>query len=167
MSASENTGRSNRPLIAFVFAIPIAILGGLIGLGGAEFRLPGLVAILGRWLRVSCLAWRLGWSAAYWVSPGVNSSSQCLSLRLAQMSRSLEQEACLSACLPSLLVARRGAFAECQALRETVAPMGVGSVIGAVIGGLLMGIISASLLKLGLGAILIFSAVRMFRHAQH
>jgi hypothetical protein len=29
-------------LIAFLSAIPIAILGGLIGLGGAEFRLPVL-----------------------------------------------------------------------------------------------------------------------------
>jgi hypothetical protein len=31
-------------LLAFTMAIPIAMLGGLIGLGGAEFRLP----VLGR-----------------------------------------------------------------------------------------------------------------------
>jgi uncharacterized membrane protein YfcA len=31
-----------RARIAFVFSVPIAILGGLIGLGGAEFRLPVL-----------------------------------------------------------------------------------------------------------------------------
>jgi uncharacterized membrane protein YfcA len=35
-----------RPLLAFVASIPIAILGGLIGLGGAEFRLPVLVGPL-------------------------------------------------------------------------------------------------------------------------
>lgn len=36
-----------RSLTAFLYAIPIAILGGLIGLGGAEFRLPVLVGPLG------------------------------------------------------------------------------------------------------------------------
>lgn len=39
---------------------------------------------------------------------------------------------------------RQGAFAEGQALKKTIAPMGVGSVIGAAIGGLLVGIIPAS-----------------------
>jgi uncharacterized protein len=33
--------------LAFVYSIPIAILGGLIGLGGAEFRLPVLAGLLG------------------------------------------------------------------------------------------------------------------------
>jgi len=42
--------------------------------------------------------------------------------------------------------------------------MGIGSVIGALIGGLLVGTIPASLLKIGLGIILIISAVRTFRH---
>lgn len=36
-------------LLAFAVAVPIAVLGGLIGLGGAEFRLPVLVG----WLRRS------------------------------------------------------------------------------------------------------------------
>lgn len=64
---------------------------------------------------------------------------------------------------------RQGAFTDRQALRETVAPMGVGSVIGAVLGGLLVGIAPASLLKIGLGIILIISAYRTFGHsrAQH
>jgi uncharacterized membrane protein YfcA len=59
--------------------------------------------------------------------------------------------------------ARRGSY-ERQPLRETVAPMAVGSVIGAVIGGLLVGIVPSSVLKLGLGLILIGSAVRVFRN---
>lgn len=37
----------NRTPLAFLSAIPIAILGGLIGLGGAEFRLPVLAGPLG------------------------------------------------------------------------------------------------------------------------
>lgn len=57
--------------------------------------------------------------------------------------------------------ARRGAYTR-QPLRETVGPMAVGSVIGAVIGGLLVGSIPAGILKFGLGIILIASAVRVF-----
>jgi uncharacterized membrane protein YfcA len=57
--------------------------------------------------------------------------------------------------------ARKGSY-ERRALRETVAPMAVGSVIGAVIGGLLVGIVPSSVLKFGLGLILIGSAVRVF-----
>ena len=37
---------ASRPSLAFVYSIPIAIAGGLIGLGGAEFRLPVLVGPL-------------------------------------------------------------------------------------------------------------------------
>jgi uncharacterized protein len=33
--------------LAFLYSVPIAILGGLIGLGGAEFRLPVLAGPLG------------------------------------------------------------------------------------------------------------------------
>ena len=36
----------NRPAIAFLYAVPIGVLGGLIGLGGAEFRLPVLAGPL-------------------------------------------------------------------------------------------------------------------------
>lgn len=71
--------------------------------------------------------------------------------------------------LPTVIVgllryASRGAFTERRPLVETVAPMGVGSAIGAIIGGLLVGITPASILKIGLGLILIFSAVRTFQH---
>jgi uncharacterized protein len=43
--------KSLHSLIAFLSAIPIAILGGLIGLGGAEYRLPVLVGLLKRQAR--------------------------------------------------------------------------------------------------------------------
>jgi len=43
--------RKGRPLFMLVAAIPMAILGGLIGLGGAELRLPGLAGPLGHTAR--------------------------------------------------------------------------------------------------------------------
>jgi uncharacterized protein len=61
-----------------------------------------------------------------------------------------------------LRYASRGAYDDRQALMQTVAPMSVGSLIGAVAGGMLVGIIPASLLKIGLGMILNVSAVRIF-----
>ena len=59
--------------------------------------------------------------------------------------------------------ARLKAFDERLDLTQTVAPMGIGSVIGAVVGGLLVGFVPAAALKLVLGVILIISAVRIFR----
>jgi uncharacterized membrane protein YfcA len=50
-----------------------------------------------------------------------------------------------------------------SALTETVAPMGLRPVIGAVIGGLLVGSVPAPALKTGLGVIFIISAWRTFR----
>ncbi len=48
-------------------------------------------------------------------------------------------------------------------LSQTVVPMGVGSVVGAVAGGLMFGLVPSAALKLVLGVILIFSAVKGFR----
>lgn len=73
--------------------------------------------------------------------------------------------------LPTVFVglvkyASRGAFSDRSSLKNTVAPMGVGSVIGAFSGGLLVGLIPASVLKLTLGIILNISAFRVF-HKKH
>lgn len=70
--------------------------------------------------------------------------------------------------LPTVLTgiaryARRGAYADREPLRWTVLPMSIGSVIGAVTGGLALGLVPVSLLKIGLGVILIWSAQRIFR----
>ena len=58
---------------------------------------------------------------------------------------------------------RRQAYADRQALRTTVVPMSLGSVVGALLGGLLVGLLPVGVLKIGLGSILIVSAIRMFR----
>jgi uncharacterized protein len=60
--------------------------------------------------------------------------------------------------------ARRGTYSDRLDWTATIIPMGIGSIIGAVIGGLLVGIAPDSLLKVILGVILIVSAARVFRH---
>ncbi len=60
----------------------------------------------------------------------------------------------------------QGALRDRRPLVETVIPMGIGSMIGALIGGFLIGIVSASFLKLMLGIILISSALKVFHHTQ-
>jgi uncharacterized membrane protein YfcA len=58
---------------------------------------------------------------------------------------------------------RLGAFQERHDLIQTVAPVGAGSVVGTVVGGLLVGLVPAAALKFVLGVILIVSAIRIFR----
>jgi len=61
----------------------------------------------------------------------------------------------------------RGSLSDRQDLAQTVAPMAVGSIIGAILGALLVGVLSPSVLKAGLGVILIISAVKIFSHKKH
>lgn len=73
--------------------------------------------------------------------------------------------------LPTVFVglvnyASRGAFSDRSSLNNTVVPMGVGSVIGAFSGGLLVGLIPPPVLKFTLGIILNISAFRVF-HKRH
>jgi uncharacterized membrane protein YfcA len=263
----------NRPdhrRTAFLFAVPIAVLGGLIGLGGAEFRLPVLAGVLRysarqavplnlsislvtviaslliragalpmnalsalavpitaliagamisaaagaslasrlpeHWLeatiRLFLLAigglliveaflplqgsgfipaeavWRAGAGVLFGLLIGLVSSMLGVAggeLIIPTLIFAFGADvkvagtASLIISLPTIMVglfryARRGAFTDRAPLRETVAPMGAGSIIGALIGGVLVGIVSAAFLKLLLGIVLIISAVRMFRH---
>jgi uncharacterized membrane protein YfcA len=262
----------NRPLLAFVFAAPIGVLGGLIGLGGAEFRLPVLAGPLGYTARKAVplnLAVSLVTLAASFATRSSTLSLATLGplvpamLSLiagavvtaffgATLASRLSNEqlekiilvlllvigaaliiegflpqnipallpneaiwqvpvglllglaigmvssllgvaggeliiptlvfvygadiktagtASLIISLPTVLVgilryAGRGAYKERRDFTETIAPMGVGSVIGAVVGGLLVGIIAQAVLKVGLGLILIISAYRIFSHAR-
>ena len=74
--------------------------------------------------------------------------------------------------LPTVVVgitryASLGAFGDRQALIATVLPMGIGSLFGVIAGGAAAGIVNPALLKIGLGAILITSAFRIFGHIGH
>jgi uncharacterized protein len=259
---------ARRPLPAFLYAVPIATLGGLIGLGGAEFRLPVLVGPLRYAARqavplnlavslvtiCASLAIRsrslsfdpvepfvpamIGLIAGAVVTAVVGTAlfhrlsderlervilwllvvigcalivesfvptdvggfvpdddasrvvaGFCFGLGIGLVSSLLgvaggeviiptmvfafgagiktAGTASLLVSLPTVAVgiaryARRGSY-DRQAMTETVAPMGFGSVVGAVIGGLLVGFVPAAVLKFGLGCILIASAVRIFR----
>lgn len=61
----------------------------------------------------------------------------------------------------------RGAYRSRADLNEVVAPMGIGSIIGAFIGGQLAGAVPASALKVGLGVILNWSAMKMAKASRH
>ena len=259
-----------RPAAAFLYAVPIGVLGGLIGLGGAEFRLPVLLgplgypsrqaiplnlavslvtlaaslAMRGRTLTLAPLqpltaailaliggavvaafvgatvgarlsktplerimffllvgigaaliiegflpqqgagllphaaAWRIGAGITFGLMIGLVSSllgvaggELIIPTLVFAFGADIKTAgtASLLISLPTVCVGLlryygQGAYRERLALTQTVAPMGVGSVIGAVLGGLLVGTIPASLLKIGLGIILIISAIRTFRH---
>src|SRR5215203_1147939 len=257
------------PVAALLYGAPIGLLGGLIGLGGAEFRLPVLAGVFGYAARravalnlaislitvVSALLIRAGTlsiaplvgllpvvlamivgavSAAYVGTALVHHVSEHLLERiilvfLVVIGSALIVEAFLPQNVPGLLPAwplvrlvaavvfglgiglvssllgvaggeliiptlvfvfgagiktagtasllislptvavgvlrhrKLGAFEDRQDLTQTVAPMGIGSVVGAVFGGLFVGVVPAAALKLVLGVILIVSAVRIFR----
>ncbi len=257
-----------RSRLSFLYAVPIALLGGLIGLGGAEFRLPvlagplgyparqavplnlavslvtiltaflmrgrtlSLMPVLSLWpvitalivgavvaaffgtalvhkvtneqlerviliflvviglallveaflpqeipgLLPNSLAWRIAAGLGFGLAIGLVSSMLGVAggeLIIPTLIFAFGVEvktagtASLLISLPTVLVgviryARQGAFADRSSLGDTVAPMGVGSIIGAVLGGLLVGIVPAAWLKFILGLILIVSAWRIF-----
>ena len=262
--------RSRSPACAFGFGVPIGTLGGLIGLGGAEFRLPVLTGVLGyrarqavavnlavslitvtaaAIIRGGTLDWQpvvellpiaiamtTGAVLAAYVAIGFVHRLPETGLRrlilvlLVAIGVALIVEAFVThdggglldrrgvlpllvavACglaigtvssllgvaggeliIPTLLFifgtdiitagtvsllvslptvgvgvgrhARRGTYADRVDWTATIVPMGIGSIIGAVIGGLLVGIAPDDLLKIILGIILIVSAARVFRH---
>src|SRR5215218_4682540 len=267
MAPKQEVRRS--PVAALLYGTPIGLLGGLIGLGGAEFRLPVLAGVFGYAARravalnlaislitvVSALLIRGGTlslapllgllpvvlamitgavSAAYVGTALVHRVSERLLERvilvfLVVIGSALIAEAFLPQDVPGLLpdalpirvvaavifglgiglvssllgvaggeliiptlvfafgagiktagsasllislptvavgVLRHrklGSFTDRSDLTQTVAPMGAGSVIGAVAGGLFVGVVPAAALKFVLGVILIVSAVRIFR----
>ncbi len=258
-----------RPWIAFLYAIPIGVVGGLIGLGGAEFRLPVLAGPLGYRARqaislnlaislvtlAGSLAIRArtlsldpitphvpviltliagAVTAAFWGAALAHRLSerrleQLITTLLTLIGMMLIAEAFVPGDLPALLpavtmwrvgagilfglaiglvssllgvaggeliiptlifaygidvktagtasliislptvavgiwrYAARKAYHDRQAFTATIAPMGIGSLIGAVGGGLLAGIVPSAWLKVALGLILLFSAWRLFR----
>lgn len=255
---------------ALIVAIPIGLLGGLIGLGGAEFRLPVLVGVFKRSARqavpinlaislmtlVSSLFIRLkvlpefpyaslwlpigtlilggvvfaflgaGWisqiplhrlealiryfliligvllliegvfsfpvghllQASPWVQGivgilcgaiiGVVSSTLGVAggeliiptlIFIFGIDVKLAGTASLMISLPTVVTgiiryARKGLYRERKEWYTLIGPMGLGSIAGAILGGILVGTISGQWLKVILGLVLIASAVRMFIH---
>lgn len=262
----------NRTRLSFLYAVPIALLGGLIGLGGAEFRLPVLAGPLGYparqavplnlavslvtiltaflirgrtlsftpvlalWpvitalivgavvaaffgtalvhkvtneqlervilvflvviglallveaflpqeipgLLPNSLAWRIAAGLGFGLAIGLVSSMLGVAggeliiptlIFAFGVQVKTAGTASLLISLPTVLVgviryAGQGAFTNRRSLRDTVAPMGAGSVIGAVLGGVLVGIVPATWLKFILGLILMISAWRIFRRKE-
>lgn len=259
----------DRSALAFVFAVPIAALGGLIGLGGAEFRLPVLARPLGYTarqavplnllislitvltafiIRVNALPtieagplvvpvaslilgaviaafagatlasrlseqkltriililllaigaalileaflpwdsvgflpdnplWRGGAGIIFGLVIGLVSSMLGVAggeliiptlIFAFGIDVKVAGTASLFISLPTIIVGlaryrSQGVFRDRIPLRQTVMPMGVGSVIGALIGGVIVGLVSPAALKFVLGIVLIVSALRIFR----
>ena len=77
MIASERLYPIRRPLAAASAGIAVAIVGGLIGLGGAEFRLPILIAIFAlyphRAIRINLLISFVALAmSTVWISPATS-----------------------------------------------------------------------------------------------
>lgn len=72
--------------------------------------------------------------------------------------------------LPTIAVGLLRHFGDGSVLREavvwhaTILPLGLGSIIGAILGALALGLVPSQALKIGLGLILIWSAWSVFRH---
>lgn len=269
-NSSGNFLKERRPRLAFLYAVPIGLLGGLIGLGGAEFRLPVLAgplryparqavplnlavslvtlavslvtrsstlslspvvpflpavlalisgavvtaffgaALAGRLsneqlerlilvllvviglalivegflpqeipgLLPAALMWRIVAGILFGLAIGLVSSllgvaggELIIPTLVFAFGADIKTAgtASLLVSLPTVIVgiiryASRGAFADRRVLADTVAPMSLGSVIGAIAGGMLVGLIPASVLKIVLGLILNISAFRTFRN---
>lgn len=266
-SARSSLTNRNR-LIAFLISIPIGLIGGLIGLGGAEFRLPVLIGILKRQAReavpinlavslitiITSLLIRLkvvsefpfldllpivlsivfGAVLSAFIAAGVASKipnhmlenwmkflmisigflmivesvvpirsidlfhaslltqsivgilsgiligvvSSTLGVAVGELiiptlififgiGVKLAGTASLIISLPTVCIGliryyRSGNFFNRSVTTQIVIPMGAGSVIGSILGGMLLGSVSPNGLKVLLGVILIYSAIRIF-----
>ncbi|KPQ08730.1 MAG: putative permease [Saliniramus fredricksonii] len=219
--------RPRRPGLSFGIGALVGTAGGLIGLGGAEFRLPALVRLL-RFNAREAVAVNLvasfivlaaafpfraaavplneiglhlpavlgmlaGSMTAAWIGAGwLRRVSERLLGRLilillvglglvliaegvfvAEPTRLVGEGAMVTiavaaACGIGIGLTRHfgtgAVLREGPVWRATILPLGLGSVLGAVIGALTVAYVPAQALKIGLGIILIWSAWGVFRH---
>lgn len=142
--------RPARPALAFGVGAAVGTAGGLIGLGGAEFRLPALVGVLRFSARdavaVNLVASLIVLAAAF-------------PLRAASVP--LAGSMAMLVGMPTIAtglgrhVASGSLLREAAVRRGTVLPLGLGPVLGAVMGALAPGLVPGQALKVGLGIILI------------
>ena len=72
--------------------------------------------------------------------------------------------------LPTVLTgivrhARAGVFVDRMLMMTLILPMGLGSALGAAVGGFLVGLAPGALIKIALGGLLIWSGWKIFAHA--
>ena len=131
----------------------VSLLGGLIGLGGAEFRLPLLIGVF-------------GFAALQAV---VLNKAMSLIVILEALPARLAGSLSLAVSLPTMLVAfarysRDGSFAVLGENRQFVGLMAAGSVAGTVAGGLAVGVVPQSVLVPLLRAVLLMSSGQVWAH---
>lgn len=131
------TTRITRSLpLAFAVGTAVGVLGGMIGLGGAELRLPLLIPTI-------VLLYAVGIKTA-----GSLSLLVSLPTMLVAFAR----------------YSRDGSFAVLGANLRFVVLMIAGSIAGALLGGLLLGMIPDFVLIPALAGVLLISALKMARH---
>lgn len=176
--------RSSLPL-GFVAAAAVGVLGGMIGLGGAEFRLPLLIALFGfAALQAVILnkALSLGTVVAGVIAGfligvvaavmGVAGGELLIPTIVLLFGADIKVAGSLSLAvsLPTMLVAfarysRDGSFTVLRRHARLATVLALGSIAGTILGGLLLGMVSAALLVPGLALLLLLSAIKVGRHA--
>lgn len=148
----------------FVAGSLIGALGGLIGLGGAEFRLPVLVGVF----RLGTLeavilnkAMSLAVAGGELLIPAI--------VLLYGLDIKLAGSLSLMVSLPPMIVgfARYSRADTFKVLRDERPPMGwmaAGSILGAALGSLLLGLVPTNLLLGLLGIVLLVSAIKTFQY---
>jgi uncharacterized protein len=152
-----DAGKSVRrsPGRALLYGAPIGVLGGLIGLGGAEFRLPVLAGVFGYRVR-RAVALNLAISlitvvSALLIRGGTLSVTPVVALLPVVLA--MVAGAVFAAYLGTALVHRVS-----ERLLERI----IFVLLASIGTALMVGLVPAAALKLVLGAVLIFSAARIF-----
>ena len=150
----------------FIASVLIGTLGGLIGLGGAEFRLPLLIGlfafpaldavILNKAMSLVVVASALPFRAST-VSWQAIAENWLVIINVLAIS------------LPTMLVSfarysRDSSFSVLGANRSFLFIMAAGSLFGTWIGGMLLGIVSESVLIPLLVLLLVLSAIKVWKH---
>ena len=150
---------------AFVSGTGIGTLAGLIGLGGAEFRLPFLISMF-----------RFGALEAVIINKAMSLVVVASALPFRTGTTSVAAIAGQWPVIVNLLAgsllgawfgarySRDSSFAVLRRNGRFAAAMAVGSVVGSYIGAKLLGIVPGSVLLPILAAILLLSSVKLWRH---
>ncbi|ARO32777.1 hypothetical protein NXC14_PA00520 (plasmid) [Rhizobium sp. NXC14] len=182
MSDTANTSLSRHPAAAFSGGAIIGALGGLIGLGGAEFRLPILIVLVvghaataGQPLLTGAAQLVAGVIAGLIIGIvaallGVAGGELLIPTLVLLFGAEVKVAGSLSLAvsLPTMLVSftrysRDQSFSVIGRNKTFMLVMAAGSIVGTFIGGLLLGIVPNAILLPALAIILLISAVKVWR----